>query len=233
MNSFFIDGNFRHFKWQYCLYRLDQLGKLKLIGVELRTYHPNGDLVGTLDGLVVIDDVPYIIDFKGMNVQAFMKFQREGATPTHRIQLVCYAVNNNIGRVVEPFSGQELKSLKVDKCILVGENKGGPTQNGSPTALHEDVFEVSRYRSEVKRKLNELRRSVDAEEIPKPACTSTRSIQFENCPFSKNCKEEVTRIQRGRETENRTAVDRERKVPGTIVTGRSRRNNSRRKGIAS
>src|SRR4051812_15273127 len=39
-NAYFLDGNFRHYKWQFVLWKAHRAGLLILLGCEIRVYHP-------------------------------------------------------------------------------------------------------------------------------------------------------------------------------------------------
>lgn len=189
-NAFFLDGNFRHFKWQFALWKLHRAGYIELLGVEIRVYSKSGDFAGTIDAIIKVDGKVYIVDFKGMNLQEYMSFIRYGMKLEYGIQIVGYSM---------------LKILKkgrvpaVHGCLLIGESKPGPVQSSSPIALHEQLVLTTQHRGKVKQRLNRLREYVKNEEVPPPECVSTRHLQFEECPFSWFCREEVKRIQKRRE----------------------------------
>lgn len=217
-NAFFLDGNFRHLKWQFALWKAGRAGLLTLLGVEVRVYHPSGDYAGTIDAVVEIDDEIFIVDFKGMNANDFQLLEMNGANFQHRVQIVGYAIIANVDEKAR--DGDK----EVTRCLLVGENKAGPTQKGSPIALHEDVVEVSRHRREVKTRIAQLRKAVADEEIPEPACTSTRTKIFQECPFAWYCREEVLAVQRKLESSKRSdASKRQVKTSARARTDRAGR----------
>jgi hypothetical protein len=223
-NGFFLDGNFRHYKWQFALWKAHKKGLLVLVGVEVRVFHPNGDYAGTIDALVIIDGELFIVDFKGMNVSSFTHFEENGAEMKHRIQIVGYGMIVNIG-LVPVVNDEWQKLLPITRCLLIGENKSGPTQKGSPIALHEDVIEIAKYRREVKTRISELRKAVENEEVPGPSCTSTRTKQFQECAFAYLCREEVRAIQRDRESANRRNPDK----PKVKISTRARTSSPKRR----
>lgn len=195
-NFYFMDGNFRHYKWQFALWKAHRLGLLELLGVEIRVYDPNGDFAGTIDAIVVIEGEMFVVDFKGMHVRAFQTFESFGTPDDYRVQIVGYAMIVNRSQAFESFMGSWM-GFEIKRCLLVGENKGGPAQRGtSQIALHEDVLEVTKTKSQVKRKIHALRRYVDAEEVPPISCTSVRIQGFQQCPFAPHCREEVKERQR-------------------------------------
>ncbi len=197
-NGYFLDGDFRHYKWQFALWKAHRAGLLILHGCEIRVFHPNGDFAGTIDAIVEIGGELYIVDFKGMNVRSFQEHEKWGTKIGYKVQIVGYAEIVNKACAFESFMGEVL-GVEIRTCLLVGENKGGPSQSGSPLALHEDQLVVRQHRSKVKRRMHELRRHVTNEEIPAPDCTSTRTIQFQECPFAYFCRDEVAAAQKARE----------------------------------
>lgn len=223
-NAFFLDGNFRHFKWQFALWKAHQAGLLKLLAVEQRVWHPSGDYAGTIDGVVEITDEILIVDFKGMNVNSFQQLEMNGASFDHRVQVVAYAMIANLDEIAR--GGNE----EVKRCLLIGENKAGPGQRGSPIALYEDVVEVSKHRREVKTRIAQLRKAVADEKIPPPACTTTRAKIFQECPYAWFCRSEVKDIQQRLESSKRKdASERQIKISTRTGTDRTGRGSSGRK----
>jgi hypothetical protein len=201
-NYYFLDGDFRHYKWQFVLWKAHRAGLLTLLGVEVRIHHPSGDFAGTLDGLVMFNDGKHTIpDFKGMHVRAFQEFEMYGAPINYKVQLVGYGeILNQNGGFYEGFMGYGGGGIQIDDVVLIGENKGGPGQRSdNQIALREEVIPLRKGRSAVKRRLHALRGYVEREEVPPPACYSVRLKQFEECPFAPNCREEVKAIQASRE----------------------------------
>lgn len=206
-NGYFLDGNFRHFKWQFALWKAHRAGLLELLGVEVRVFHPNGDFAGTIDAVVVIRGELFVVDFKGMYLRSFQTFEQYGTPSNYVVQIVGYCEIVNQGKGFASFMGSVINNsgdkLFVKRCLLVGESKSGPGQKGSPIALHEDVLDVKAGRSKVKNRIRELRGYVEREEIPAPACTSTRTKEFQECPFAWFCRGEVKDIQRAKERDSR------------------------------
>lgn len=201
-NGFFLDGDFRHYKWQFACWKAHRAGLLKLHGCEIRVFHPNGDFAGTIDAIVEIDGVFYVVDFKGMNVNSFQQHEKWGTRDGYVVQIVGYAMIVNMCCAFESFMGEVL-GVEIVTCLLVGESKGGPGHSGSPIALHEDALIVKHHRSKVKSRMHLLRRYDDKKEIPPPDCTSTRTLQFQECPFAYICREEIKAIQAKAEAEKR------------------------------
>src|SRR5688500_4611747 len=145
-NAFFLDGDFRHYKWQFALWKAHRKGLLELLGCEIRVFHPNGDFAGTIDAIVRVDGKMYVIDFKGMNVKSFQDHERWGTKEQYVVQIVGYGDIVNLACAFESFMGEYL-GVEIEACLLIGENKGGPVQSGSPIALHEDILYVKKHRS--------------------------------------------------------------------------------------
>ena len=196
-NAFFLDGDFRHYKWQFALWKAHCAGLLELLGCEIRVFHPSGDFAGTIDAIVDIDGVMYVVDFKGMNVRSFQEHEQWGTKPGYVVQIIGYANIVNQAQAFESFMGS-YTGFEIKTCLLIGENKGGPSQTGSPIALHEDALSVKEHRSKVKRRMHVLRRYVADGEVPPPDCQSTRTIQFQECPFSWYCRGEVLEAERAK-----------------------------------
>lgn len=218
-NGYFLDGDFRHYKWQFALWKAHRAGLLELLGVELRVFNDAGDFVGTIDAIVRIAGKVYIVDFKGMNVRSFQKFVNEGITWGHGLQITGYGMIYKNG---------------IAGGLLVGESKAGPLQNGSPIALHEQFVPITQFKAKVKKRLATLRKAVDNEEVPAPACVSTRHKEFQECPFSYYCRKEVLAVQRERERAARSNPERRKvAVPGRARDDRARGDRGRRKGRSS
>jgi hypothetical protein len=206
-NYYFLDGDFRHYKWQFALWKAHRAGLLELLGVEVRVFHPNGDFAGTIDAIVSIEGRVYIVDFKGMQVTAFQTFEAWGTPDDYKIQIIGYGQIVNLACAFESFMGEFL-GIEVEFCLLIGESKGGPSQRGSSViALHEDKLAVKEHRAKVKRKMHTLRRYVTNEEVPPPACTNTRIKLFQECPFAPHCREEVKLIQKRLEADKKEKAE--------------------------
>lgn len=199
-NFYFFNGNFLHIKWQFALYKLDQ--KLpdevfKLIGVEVPIISKRGDHGGTVDALVLIYGVLYIVDFKGLNVRAFGEITRGTIPPSYAVQLADYGML---------FNSQKKNNGKISHGLLVSENKGGPTPK-SLIALQETSIEIATHLPEVRERLEVLRKHGEENSIPPPECISTTTLQFQACPFRKFCREEVKEIARQRNADSGYAAE--------------------------
>ena len=224
-NGYFIEGNFKHFKWQFVMWKLHRAGLIQLASipaeneeldfygdgtrpaVEVRVHSPAGDFAGTIDVIPVIDDEPYVLDFKGVNLIDFQKFTRSGARMEYRVQIVGYAMIVN---------GTHLLPYVVKNCLLVEECKAGPISGGNPLGLHEETIRVDTYKGEVRDRLKELRGFVKRKETPEISCVSTRHRQFQECPFNHNCLDEVRVVEKARA---KTA----RETTKTLTVARGRR----------
>lgn len=154
------------------------------------------DFGGTIDAMVRTppykNDKVHIVDFKGINVIDFQRTLKRGAKREYRVQLVGYG--DNVNRSDLPY--------EVEDCLLVSENKAGPTNSSSssPIALHETRVSISDHLPEVKRRLKTLRFFDHKNEVPPPECVSTTHMSYQECPFSRFCYEEVKRVERERKT---------------------------------
>jgi hypothetical protein len=212
-NFYFLTGNWLHLKWQFALYKLDQ--KLpdeifKLVGVEYRVQSKHKDHAGTLDALVVVKGVYYVVDFKGVNVRAFNDAVNGNASLQYKIQISDYAMLMNVDKTY--------KFPKIEAGIIIYENKGGPT-NSSPIALHEVLVDPADHLPEIQFRLETLRKHEKGNTIPPPECTSIRETQFQSCPFRNYCKEEVRQIANSSDTTKRSVA-----VPEGRRANRTRRN---------
>lgn len=199
-NGYFLEGDFKHLKWQFAMYRLaqvcdgfdmieDDLPWQKAHGFELPILSKRGDHGGTIDALPILLEEPLVIDVKGVNVRTFQKAVRGNDPHNYVIQAGDYGMllNSRTRHVKLP--------RKIKRVILLYENKGGPDMN-HPLALHETVLKLSEIVPEVRARLEVLREHEAKEEIPEPECTSTKTIQFQGCPFAGFCKVEVKRIEK-------------------------------------
>lgn len=211
-NGYFNKGNFVHQQWQFAVWKAHRAGLLELArvpsspelscgvhqgmhwrwAVEVRVMDSEEDEGGTIDVIVVIDGTWYIVDFKGINLQDFMKQVKRGADPKYRKQIVGYA---KIWNKTAPFD-----ALHIQDCLLVAECKAGPVSGtNSPLALHETHVSVAEFNSEVDKRLRTLHWYDDRDEQPPPECVSTAHMQYQECPFSRYCRDEVKVRQRERE----------------------------------
>lgn len=226
-NSIFLNGDFLHLKWQFVIYKLAQkmpdrvrileLDDLEPRGFEVAVSGRTGDHGGTLDIAVAVDEVPYIVDAKGINVRAFQKISRSGETPgDYRIQLADYLMLVN--------SDKKLAlDFKIEDGLLLVENKGGADYH-HPLAISEIHVSMTENLPEVKARLGVLREAEKKGEIPKPECTSVHGFQFTGCPFNGFCKKEVKEIaKRAKAVDNRNAAKFSIAVPKGRGTNRSRK----------
>lgn len=231
-SGYFLDGNFRHLKWQFALWKLHKQGKLQLLAVECRIISKRGDHGGTVDALVQIPAFgnPYIVDFKGMNSNDFRRFVKDGPLEKHKIQTSDYGMLiNATRRAVSAWPGEIELPKEITDALLIGENKAGPLDNGSPIALHEETIRVKENVGQVRTRLKELRTHEKEKTIPRPECTSTRTLQFQGCPFSSFCRAEIEAIEKSARA-SRVHADKSRvAVPSGARHHRTRRTTGKRK----
>jgi hypothetical protein len=217
VNTYFSYGDFTHLKLQFWLHKLQREGKLELIDVELRVANRSGDFAGTIDAVVKINGVIYIIDFKGWNTMLFMSLVRNGLSEKEKQQIVGYAILLN---------STDTFHFVVNDCLLVAEHKGGPIQGRAPFGFYEQHVYVSDAKEDVKRRIGRLRWHEEEDQVPDPECTSTKASQFCECVFNPHCKAEVRGIERHRaQTESGT-----RKRATVAPSGRAADDRSFRRG---
>jgi hypothetical protein len=163
-------------------------------GVEVRIVISK-DFGGTIDALVRVPPFKrntkvHVVDFKGINVIDFQRSLKRGAKREYRVQIVGYG--DNVNKSDLPY--------EVEDCLLVSENKAGPTNSSStsPIALHETKVTIEEHLPEVKRRLKTLRFYDHEDEVPPPECVSTLHMSYQECPFNRFCREEVKAVERER-----------------------------------
>lgn len=215
-NFYFLTGEWLHLKWQYALFKLNKAlpdEKFALWGTEVPVTSKHKDHGGTIDAICAINEEYTAVDFKGVNVRAFSQAEAGDYPLNWGIQLADYLMLANVDKT--------LKIPRLEKGLLVFENKGGP-KPGTPIALLEIEVKLEQYLPEIKHRLGKLRQSEEENKIPRPECTSTKSIQFQDCPFRAYCKNEVGKI------ESRNAEGRKVEISTRSRTNRARRNKSKR-----
>ena len=186
---YFLTGNFLHLKWQFALYKMEKRINdpdiFQLYAVEEAILSKRKDHGGTVDAIVLVHGIPYIADFKGLNVRSFGEITRAFIPHQYAVQLSDYMMLWN---------SQKKKDFRIEKSLLIAENKGGPDAK-HPIALHEHVISAGEDIAEVKLRLEVLREHEAAKTIPRPECETTKGFQFAGCPFQKYCKKEVKEIE--------------------------------------
>lgn len=200
-NAIFLDGNFRHFKWQFTMWKMHRAGIIQLVdvgsialGSEIYVENERGDYGGTLDNLIYIPEIDFLstVDWKGMNGNGFAGAVARGPGLNYVIQSVGYAGLANHDLV-------GLLPKKIENVLIIGENKNGAIRNrmvNSPLGLREWKINIEDYNHLVAARLKKLRAYERKRKTPPPECTSTRSMKFKDCPFSYICLGEVQAIER-------------------------------------
>ena len=210
-NFYFLNGEWLHMKWQYALWKMNKMlpdEEFFLWGVEIPVSSKRGDHAGTLDALFSIDGTYYIADFKGVNVRAYQSAVAGDVPHSYELQISDYGMLANVDKT--------LKIPKIEKALIVFENKGGPLPS-SPIALHEHEVNIADHLPEIKFRIGELRQNEEENSIPNIECQSTKSIQFSDCPFRKYCKVEVA------DYESRNPEERSVKISTRSRTSRAGR----------
>lgn len=150
------------------------------------------DFGGTIDGMVRLppfkrNTLVHVVDFKGINVIDFQRQLKRGAKRQYRVQIVGYGDNVN----------RSTLDYEVKDCLLVSENKAGPTNSSStsPIALHETLVSIEDHLPEVRRRLKTLRFYDHKDEVPPPECVSTTHMAYQECAFNRFCREEVKAVE--------------------------------------
>lgn len=184
-SGFFLDGDFRHFKWQYVMYKMAQEGIIELLGTEVRVINKQKDFGGAIDNIIKVDGLTAIVDWKGMNTHSFMNTVGQGPPSSYITQITAYALLVN-----------EVLGMDIDTMLIVCENKNGPQQVAKmPLGLLELRFDPSIEADRVRSRLKRLRALERRREIPEAECVSTHRMQFTSCPFQDYCLPEVKAIE--------------------------------------
>lgn len=201
-HAIFLDGTFRHFKWQFAVWQMHREGIVQLVdvgsialGSEVFVVNEKGDYGGTIDQIIYVPDINYvcIADYKGMNGNLFAKALAEGPTKTYRMQAVGYAgLANNALK-------DRLPKL-IEEVIILGENKNGAINTRklrSPLGLCEWRIPVGgEFKNEIADKLKTLRAYERNKQLPAIECVNTSRMMFRDCPFNKLCRGEVEEVMR-------------------------------------
>lgn len=200
-NAIFLDGNFRHFKWQFVMWKMHRAGIIQLVdvgsvclGAEIFVGNEKGDYGGTLDNLIYIPDINLVttVDWKGMNGNSFIRSVDKGPSLGYAQQSVGYAglANDSL---------RDILPKKIESVLIIGENKNGAVRTrivNSPLGLFEWKLNLDDYKHIVAKRLKRLRVYEREDEIPPPECVSTRRMMFKDCPFNKHCLGEIQVIEK-------------------------------------
>jgi len=199
-NGIFLDGDFRHFKWQFVLWKMHRAGIIQLlcpehkpIGTEIFVLNESGNYGGTLDQIYWLPEEKMVVinDYKGMNGNNFASYTAKGISLRYTSQAVGYAIlGNSVLSTILP--------KKIEKVIILGENKNGAVFNRkikSPLGLYEWVLDVEQYHYAIAKRLKSLRSYEKRNEVPPPECISVTRMMFRDCPYNKHCRGEVEKIQ--------------------------------------
>lgn len=199
-SSYFLNGDFMHFKWQFVMWKMHRAGIIELIGSEIYVENDKTDYGGTIDSIVYIPKKDFLctVDWKSMNGNSFMNSIDKGPGMRYALQSVGYGdLANNVSKQLE-------LPKKIETVLIIGENKNGPVvnrQSPSPMGLHEWRFELEQYRPLIAERLKRLRAHERRKEVPEPECVSTHRFMFKGCPFSYFCLDEVKQIEQQRKAD--------------------------------
>lgn len=218
LSGFFNDGNWRHFKWQFIMWKMHKAGIIELIdtgsiclGTEVPVSNESGDFGGTLDNLIYIPpaDVVCTIDWKGMNGAGFNRAIGNGPSLQYIVQSVGYARLANASLKFyrpgsydpnyPPETQATSERMRIADILIIGENKNGPVHNRkvkSPLGLVEFKISIAENQHYVSDRVKKLRSYDRRKEMPPPECKSTRIQMFKDCPFSGICRAEIERAER-------------------------------------
>lgn len=241
MSGYFFDGNWRHFKWQYCLWKMHRAGIIQLldvgsmcIGTEVYVHNERGDFGGTIDNVVYVPSKNFLctIDWKGMNGNSFNKYVAFGPPLLYAMQSVGYAgLANSSLKMYDPASydpnhppeaQESAKRIKINDILIIGENKNGPIFNRkvkSPLGLYEWHITLDKYQPAIADRLKKLRSYERRRETPPPECVSTKRRDFKDCAFAPICRGEIERIEKRKVRLDRKRVTK-KKTTATPVLGR-------------
>lgn len=206
-SAIFLDGNFRHFKWQFVIWKMHRAGIIELIdcdsialGTEVYVQNGRGDFGGTIDNVVYVPSLDLVatFDWKGMNGNSFLKSVDKGPGQHYIIQSVGYAGLAN-------YSLRKHLPKRIESVFIFGENKNGAMRTrviNAPIGLKEWKFDLEDYRFMVAQRLKLLRAHERSGETPPPECVSTKRMMFKDCAFSYICRGEVERIEARQKRKN-------------------------------
>jgi hypothetical protein len=201
-HSYFFEGDWKHLKWQFALYKLNKMFPVDfiLLDVEMSVMSKRGDHGGTIDALALVYGEPMVIDVKGLNIRGFQKVDSGEIQGDYRIQVADYMMllNAQRGWPIDEYWKEILEMdafPKIKRGIILAESKGGPTP-AHPAGLTEYIVNLDENLPEVRARLEALRQHEQSDTVPSIECTSTRTVQFQGCPFAGYCKKEVAAVER-------------------------------------
>ena len=229
-------GDFIHLQWHFYLFKLSQVmpDKFILVDVEIPVMSKRKDHGGTIDavGYLWEHNLPVLIDYKGWNVRNWQAALK-GIDHSTRIQVVDYMMllNSNGGwfNLLATEDQEALKSTsidfptKIEDALVLAINKGGPDPK-HPLGLNEIHVSLKDNLPDVQARLGVLREHETNQEIPAPECVSTKTTQFQGCPFAEFCREEVKKIEKRNRAAARSDTKRQQiRVATPTGSNRSRR----------
>ena len=165
----FDDGNWRHHKWDAIFLDMEQvLGfkKFKVVAIEEKVMVPHLLIAGRLDAWVEINGIPWIVDFKGINMYGFDRvFRSMSPLESHVLQLIAY-----------------MRAAKIKRGFILYDEK-----NSSKTKVFTVQFTNSQWKI-VAKWSKRIIDKLEAQEVPpKAAECKGGHFLYERCPFASIC----------------------------------------------
>ena len=180
LSNIFFDGNWRHLRWQALFIEMelvargawvlgegivfDDEGPLLLeVGVEI----PEKMVRGTMDAILMIDGVPWIVDVKGANPRVFSGV-KQNTEPyrAYQMQLLAY-----------------MEAAGVDNAMLFYEDKASQDYHEVRMNSSQDATAVATLEA----RLAALAYYWNKEELPEPLPQAPVNPDCRSCQFQIDC----------------------------------------------
>lgn len=161
LQAIFLNGRWVHLKWQAVLM---EMGLADLDHLEVPVELPEENVRGTIDAIIQLNELPWIVDFKGVNPQSFAKYKHGEISPAYHWQLQIY-----------------MAATKIPRSLLLFENK-------ATGEYFEQVVlpEHTTYIQAIAR-VRALNQFLDLKTLPKPLPAATHTYECQGCPFQLDC----------------------------------------------
>lgn len=200
-SSYFLNGNFLHYKWQFVLWKMHRAGVVELtgqrnkedpLGAEIFVSNNAGDHGGSIDNCVYVGNELVTVDWKSANAFSF------GTSVTRNTPGIRY-ITQSCDYALLANEDESLRIPKIKKVLIIFERKDGPINSravSSPLGLFEWAYDPNEYRPVIARRIKKLRAYESKKLIPPVECGSTKIMQYKGCPFAPYCKGEVEAYER-------------------------------------